>query len=420
MVFFFRLPAELIEKILTELLKSPKHGEVVSADLISLRQTCTKLRDYVTPHIFKTRHVMIEEASLESSVKISQRSDLAKHIRESQFHTLQLRPLQKTRPLEYCYVFDESETESTPSDWSSTSVDSEGFETTEGSHTSTSGDGTLSRLEEDTHRMYYEQQRELMTGGYAYDYLLNGMSKLKNCKKISFDGESPPWSQSRLEGSFGTLLERCLTGSAASDSFITQLLGIVLAPEVVRGIQIEYLEICIGYLMDDVFGLCLDQLPPLLAPIKSLRRLHLVIDNAFIENRLHDLLAFLPGLADFSLNVYGQPWFESSAGVISGLSIPNLQKLNLSMVNCIVEADDLENLICKHQETLKDISFISIMLPDDRSWYSVFEKILGLKTTNLYMEDCLKDAPRLADMEELRQHYQQLRMSSEHKANKVL
>jgi hypothetical protein len=263
----------------------------------------------------------------------------------------------------------------------------------------------LERLDKKRYRKHHGQQQRLMTSGYAYQCLFKAMSRLKACRKIAFDSEDPPWSTHRLEQSFGILLQRSRAKSKASASFISKLMRTVLDAAGTSEVQINNLDIHIGYMIEEALCLTLGRLPCLQSCVTSLSQLHLVVEPTFRENKLQQFLDCFPELSDFHLEVHSDMSFKKLTGALDKLHIPNLQKLTLCMMSCT--AAELEHLIVSHQKTLQDINLTCIKLRDDQSWCDVFQKIVKtLDITGFFMEECMDDEElEPSNMEELIRNY---------------
>ncbi|KAG7402810.1 hypothetical protein Forpe1208_v016925 [Fusarium oxysporum f. sp. rapae] len=166
-------------------------------------------------------------------------------------------------------------------------------------------------------------------------------------------------------------------------------------------IQIEHLAIHVGYMDDNAYCLKLSHLPCLTNPITSLRRIHLAVDPTFKKNKLQNFLDAFPELIDFELEAYRGPCCKRIAGALSGLRIPKLRKLTLVTVSCTVA--ELENLVIGHKETLQDIEFIYVELPDERSWRRIFQTIRDyIAIASFTMSDCENlDTPEPTNVTEL-------------------
>jgi hypothetical protein len=303
---------------------------------------------------------MIEKSNLNRLVEISTHRQLACCIQELHIHTFHVLPLEELDQATLSYIPDKQR-----------------------------------------YGKQYEQQQNLITDKLSRERLYKAISQLKSCRKVVFDGSNPPWSPSHLRSGRGIPFARSRTKSSASTKFIRHLLFDFLTAVATSEIQIEDLTIHVGYMDDKAYCVRLSHLPSLTKSITSLRRIQLAVDPTFKKNNLQNFLSAFPELIDFQLEAYRGPRCNRIAGALSGLYIPKLRKLTLVTVSCTVA--ELENLVIRHNETLQDIEFIYVELPDEQSWRRVFQTIReNIAIASFTMSDCANlDMPEPTNVKEL-------------------
>ena len=107
MASILHLSNETLRMITKEVSASSRCHESLLPETFSLRQSCLRLRDFATPLIFNTLHVVIEEKRLRNLVEISESSRLAEHVKRLEIHTLHLLPYNDFRELEASFNLNE-------------------------------------------------------------------------------------------------------------------------------------------------------------------------------------------------------------------------------------------------------------------------------------------------------------------------
>ncbi|KAF5676962.1 hypothetical protein FDENT_9343 [Fusarium denticulatum] len=258
-------------------------------------------------------------------------------------------------------------------------------ETAEGNLPSAPKEDLLGSLDADTYQKHYEKQQELVECKDIGKRLLRVFPRLVACKRITFDSENPAWDPFCLEQSFGTFVPTWAKQTANARLILRLLFGVLTARS-----NIKVLEICSDHMIQKMLCRILTTIPDWPILVASLRRVRLVVEHDFQKDMLKKFLGFFPGLTNLNLEMNGGEPVQNSAGVLSDLHVPTLEKLTLVKVRCT--ATELENLIIHHQKTLQDITLICIKLPDDRSWRPILQKIAeNRKLVGFSMAECLQD-----------------------------
>lgn len=386
-------------------------AELPSQDLLPVRRTCKEFYVRATPlfahHYFETRHVMLERRSLDTLVDISKHATFSRHVETLEICAYHLLPLNELADVEPPFSPYEGNVKRTASG-------------TEGAGARSPQDDRLGRLNSDAYLALWKDQEQLIKTQYALICLTRAMSNLTYCKSIAFNDSNRPWGLDRLEETIGILPQRTLTfASTKSAELIHHIMHVVLTAVAASELEIEDLDFSIGSLMENANRISPHMLPILPTHITSLRHLHLLVDsdNPIIDSvnpqfsdfdpsswgsGLVEFIRLFPQLSHFTLNFEYREDLNRFSGFSPHLYIPKLEALTLGMMDC--SGEDLADLLLRHRDSLREISFdsINLIFGTESSWNLLIKNIHdNLDITYFSMVGCMIEDTYVQDGEPL-------------------
>lgn len=244
-----------------------------------------------------------------------------------------------------------------------------------------------------------EDQKHMMESGLSTTYLAQAMAAFPNLETVVVDDAFKPWGATVQERLIGARLVNSIEG-LCSIEFVTQTLRAIILAIAASNVSLDEFCIAVGHLDGGISPDMLVFPRPVLRYIQShplnLTSLSLSVSH---HNTTHpqdqlvgDLLGFIalfPRLQRLSLGFNIRHRHEHFSTISQTLRLPGLRFLGISTINC--NEGELETLLIGHKDSLEEVQFSAInILPGGGTWQALLGTVRDkLSIRVLGMDKCL-------------------------------
>lgn len=262
------------------------------------------------------------------------------------------------------------------------------------------------------------REQEAFLFGEDRRCLVQVMRNLPNCKTLVLTDAHVPWGAARLEREVGCVFERGLDSCYFEEGdFIKHVLDVMLIAVAESKLAVEKLDIYLGH-RDEPKSIQPMSVQLLDAPehnmlghdglkILSLTSLRMILSpwpgnqgGPDWEPSFTRFLALFPQLSDFTLAFDGEEQYDDHEvfpRISRVLSIPHLRVVDLARFEATVP--ELEEVLLRHQQTLKEVTLREVKLRGVGSWPSLLSKLWGMSGVRLIIvTNCLMEDEWMTDM----------------------